>query len=192
MTVPERYQGAELKCTQCGTPFRVSGVAGTAAAAMVPCPISLRLPHPVWGFAMTGLLLAAESGDYARGTLSLTSLFLGLSGWIFWLFCIYRLHDAIQEGTRGMHPITASEAAFLHLIPIFSLYWFFRWPSVFARTIQEQAGGKTVAGGILGIPIMFAYGMLGSQQLNVVGLLLLFSVYSYYRATLKAIFGFEA
>ncbi len=191
MTVPEDCQGRELKCTECGTPFRIERTEGVGLPTIRAFTVTVRLPPAYWGFLVAGLLMAIQLADSTYGNLSEVALLLVIFGWIFWLDCIHRLHEALQEGTGGRHPISPRKAAFYHFIPFFNLYWFFRWPSEFARTLRVQQGAERVAGGVPGVLVMLGHGMLGDWFTAVAGLVLLFTVYGYYRARLRKLFEFE-
>jgi len=46
LTVPERYQGRDLKCPSCGRPFRAEASAGEPAPAVPPAPQAFLAPEP--------------------------------------------------------------------------------------------------------------------------------------------------
>ena len=60
-------------------------------------------------------------------------------GWAYWLYCIYRTHRALAKATNGAHPISPGAAVWFHLIPLYNLYWVFKWPNEMAKTVYNYS-----------------------------------------------------
>ncbi len=67
------------------------------------------------------------------------SLIFILATILYHFYCIYQQHKVIMIITKGKHKITPGKAFWYHFIPIFDLYWAFKWPSEIAKSI-----GRTV------------------------------------------------
>lgn len=63
-------------------------------------------------------------------------IFLG--GWFYWLFCVYRIHKVIAEATNFSHPITPRQAVGYHFLPLYNLYWVFKWPNEIAKFVNDR------------------------------------------------------
>ena len=70
------------------------------------------------------------------------SVILLVPGIIYWYLCIYWTHKTLRVMTRGEYPVTPGRAAFYSLIPLFQIYWIFRWPAAMARFINDVSGEK--------------------------------------------------
>jgi hypothetical protein len=44
-------------------------------------------------------------------------MLVAVGGWIYWLVCIYQLHNILQQISNGRYPIDAAEAVGKHFIP---------------------------------------------------------------------------
>ena len=88
----------------------------------------------------------------------------------YWLFCIHRLHWVIAEITNNKYPISPGKASGFHLIPIYNLYWSFKWPRELGRFLRIESDRKTQVGTWLGVIVCL--GLLLSSVL--IGYILLF------------------
>jgi hypothetical protein len=82
---------------------------------------------------------------YVKGTsndLTLTLAYLAavatLIFFIFWLVCVGQLHRLIQKNLANDYPISPNQAVWLHLIPLYDVYWLFKWPMVLAEFIKSK------------------------------------------------------
>ena len=57
-------------------------------------------------------------------------------------------------------PGTFLRAVWFHFIPLFNIYWMFKWPVELARMLNEKAGRTIVPGTILGISVFFGFALL--------------------------------
>jgi hypothetical protein len=90
-----------------------------------------------------------------RGTTLFFAL-LGLPGFIYWLFCIHRLHKILGELTQGRYPISPGEAALKHIIPFYNLYWVFKWPGELSDYVNRRGHVKIVSGAVLGLMLLLS------------------------------------
>jgi hypothetical protein len=79
--------------------------------------------------------------ELAKETLLIPPLYLFLSKFIslvYWLVCVYEYHLVLAQATAGEYPIKPLRAAWFHLIPIYGLYWVYKWPRELARFVNER------------------------------------------------------
>jgi len=97
---------------------------------------------------------------------------IGVAGWIYWFICIYQMHKVLAELTNSTYPIRPAAAVGYHFIPLYNVYWIFKWPAEIAKFVNahlaREAAFKgagvflflapflsTVAGA--GIPLIIAF-----------------------------------
>lgn len=101
--------------------------------------VSLRLPRIWIGLSLGCICLVAEIASFtgigSDGLLAADAV----AGWLglgYWLFCVHRMHRILAEATNGSYPIGPRRALWFHFIPLFSLYWYFRWPYRMAKFVD--------------------------------------------------------
>jgi hypothetical protein len=57
---------------------------------------------------------------------------------VYWLVSVYEYHVVLAQATAGGYPIKPLRAAWFHLIPIYGLYWVYKWPRELARFVNER------------------------------------------------------
>jgi hypothetical protein len=86
--------------------------------------------------------------------MALPAAIIVILGWAYWLYCIYRLHRVILNPTNGAHPVSPDKAVWFHLIPIYNLFWVFRWTNEMANSVNRL--GQKMAKGWSGAFLCFA------------------------------------
>ena len=79
--------------------------------------------------------------ELAKEPLLIPPLYLFLANFIsliYWLACVYEYHVVLAQATAGAYPIKPLRAAWFHLIPIYGLYWVFKWPRELARFVNSR------------------------------------------------------
>jgi len=79
--------------------------------------------------------------ELAKEPLLIPPLYLFLANFIslvYWLVCVYEYHVVLARMTAGAYPIKPLRAAWFHLIPIYGLYWVFKWPRELARFVNSR------------------------------------------------------
>jgi hypothetical protein len=110
---------------------------------------------------------------------------ISLTGMIYWLFCVYRLHKILAELTRGRYPVSPGEAALKHIIPFYNLYWVFKWPGEFSDYLTRRGRVRIISGSLLGV--MLLLGMLVARLLDgAIGLAIIYGVTVFMSSKLKA------
>jgi hypothetical protein len=125
--------------------------------------------------------------ELAKEPLVIPPLYLFLANFIsiiYWLVCIYELHLVLMQASAGAYPIKPLRAAWFHLIPIFSLYWVFKWPRELARFVNGRLGTPLMGPGRTGWTMVFAFAafLLLSRGM---GMLALFWATSYLSRCLR-------
>jgi hypothetical protein len=115
-------------------------------------------------------------------------LIFNLAGWFYWLYCVYKFHDAIERTPGYSHPITSSWAVAMHFVPLYNFYWVFKWPSKMAIFVNWRTQSQKMEGGIAGGLVLLA--MLVTRFVdNSLGLICLFSAGVYISRRLSEAFA---
>jgi hypothetical protein len=111
---------------------------------------------------------------------------LSFVGGVYWFVCIYRLHVVLAQVPGWKHPIAPARAAGFHFIPIYNLYWLFRWPREIAIFVNQRLQRPVMK------PMAVSVAALAALLLRVVdpglGLILLFLPMSYVAECLRRAF----
>jgi len=108
--------------------------------------ISAKLPNFGVGYIIAALLLIAEILQIIVRLVSVKQrtspiiLPIGLGGWIYWFICIYQMHKVLVKLTNSAYPITPAVAVGYHFIPLYNVYWIFKWPAEIAKFVNAQLG----------------------------------------------------
>jgi len=78
-------------------------------------------------------------------------------GWVYWLVCVYRYHVVMRQVPGWKHPISPVRAVGFHFIPVYNLYWFFKWPQEIARFVNWRFGQPVMRAQLLGLVFFAAY-----------------------------------
>jgi len=101
----------------------------------------------------------AQAPDLSKGPFVAAPLYLFLTafvGGIFWLACIYRIHVVLARVRGWKHPISPARAAGFHFIPLYSLYWIFKWPLEIARFVNGRLRRPLMKPVLIGVAILLA------------------------------------
>jgi hypothetical protein len=108
-------------------------------------------------------------------------VFLGL---VYWLVCIHRLHVVMQHVPGWKHPISPARAVGFHFLPVYYLYWIFRWPQEIARFVNLKLEHPVMKYQIAGAISLVAF-FIGPLFDPALGLFLLFFSVSYVSVWLR-------
>ena len=106
-----------------------------------------RFPRIWVGYMLGVATLVAEMiavtlhPELAKEPLLVPPLYLFLANFIslvYWLVCVYEFHVVLMQAAAGGYPIKPLRAAWLHLIPIYGLYWVFKWPRQLAWYVNSR------------------------------------------------------
>jgi hypothetical protein len=82
------------------------------------------------------------------------SLVVNALGWLFSLYCLYRILKTIKTDDPG-HPLDIKKAVLFNLIPVFNLYWIFKWTRLMVKYINVKLS-RNSSGVLSGIILLFA------------------------------------
>jgi len=141
------------------------------------------------GFATVVAKLFDESlrtPDPAPTAFPIPNLYLFLLmfvGGVYWLVCVYRYHVVMQHVPGWKHPISPARAVGFHFIPIYNLYWVFKWPQEIARFVNWRFAQPVMKPQMVGLMVFGAFVLrLFDPGL---GLILLFLAASYVSGCLR-------
>jgi len=132
--------------------------------------------------------------EIANGALMVPPLYLFLPafiGAVYWFACIYQYHVVMSHIPGWRHPISPAKAVGFHFIPIYNVYWIFKWLQEIARfvnsSLKRPAMRPLMAGGAILVALLLRFLDAG------MGMLLLFLATSYVSTCLRpAIAAFAA
>jgi hypothetical protein len=129
--------------------------------------------------------------EVAKEEFSIPPLYLFLLifvGWVYWLVCVYRYHEIMQRVPGWKHPISPVRAVGFHFIPIYNLYWFFKWPREIAKFVNWRFGQPVMKPKMVGLMFLAAY-VLHFLFDPGLGLIMLFLAASYVSGCLRRAFA---
>jgi hypothetical protein len=109
-------------------------------------------------------------------------------GSVYWLVCVYRYHVVMQHVPGWKHPISPARAVGFHFIPIYNLYWVFKWPQEIARFVNWRFRGPVMKPQMVGLMVFAAF-VLRFLFDPGLGLILLFLAASYVSGCLRRAFA---
>jgi hypothetical protein len=127
-----------------------------------------------------------KAPDLAKGEFVVPPLYLFLTGFvggIYWLACIYRIHVVLARVPGWTHPISPARAVGFHFIPIYFLYWIFKWPLEIAKFVNGRLRRPLMKPVMIGIATLLA--LVTHLFDSGFGLILLFLPLSYVSQCIK-------
>jgi hypothetical protein len=113
----------------------------------------------------------------------------GLICLIYWLSCVHQVHVVLAEISNGSYPITPGKAAWYNLIPVFNLYWVFKWTSQIEKFVRARLGPSEGMNDIAsGIFLLIGF-CVGNVLGGVFGMAILLSVLIYIKSKIKRVLG---
>lgn len=161
-------------------------------------PVALPLPRLWIGFLLASLCFPVDILGWVNdfetrlGFLLIVGLPLNLLGWIYWLFCIHRLHLILARATDCTYPVRPRRAVGLQMVPFYSWVWRFKWAKQIAHFVNlyspmpmkvNRPGVLLVLGSVVGILALLA-------QVSSLRLFLLFGVTLYLTRSIKKVLRF--
>ena len=125
--------------------------------------------------------------ELAKQPLLIPPLYLFLANFltlIYWLVCVYEYHVVLQQATGGRYSVKPLRAAWFHLIPVYGLYWVFKWPRDFARFVNERVHASRMNPDKTGLAVFGAFAVYLAMDRGL-GMILLFYAASYLSRCLR-------
>jgi len=102
-----------------------------------------------------GLMMPSSSNEETY----IWSYLFGIGSYIYWWVCVYKLHTVIRNFDAS-YPITPGKAVGFNFIPIYNIYWFFKWPAEVTKFLKTKNPQLRIWKGTAGIG-MFAAIVIG-------------------------------
>lgn len=150
-----------------------------------------RIPHSsfpfVWfGFIFGFFFVVAEALQIVLeldATFNALFVIIFVAGWIYWLFCVHRLHSILEEMTAGHYPISTGQAVGFHIIPFFNFYWVIKWPGTFSTYLNERGRVRIAPGRLVGFLLFLSFILRFAD--GAIALIGMFAVLTYMSAKLR-------
>lgn len=125
--------------------------------------------------------------ELVKEPLLIPPLYLFLANFIclvYWLVCVYEYHVVLRQVTAGAYPVKPLRAAWFHLIPIYGLYWVFKWPRELARFVNSRLEAPLMRPDRTGLLVFAAFAAFLVLDRGL-GMILLFWTASYLSRCLR-------
>ena len=73
---------------------------------------------------------------------------------VYWLVCVHQYHVVLANVPGLKHPISPARAVWFHFIPIYLVYWIFRWPAAIADFVNFRLPEKPLRRWTIGVIIL--------------------------------------
>ncbi|HKY45043.1 MAG TPA: hypothetical protein VJM50_18275 [Pyrinomonadaceae bacterium] len=115
---------------------------------------------PVWvgfifavAFLITEFISLGFEDEQAFDTLLLLVL---IGGWLFWIWCIHRIHTVLAELSNYRYPVQPGPAAVRHIFPLFNIYWIFYWPVKLSNYLNIRGRVSILSGYLIGAMLLLS------------------------------------
>lgn len=109
---------------------------------------------------ITEIIAISLHPELAKEPLLIPPLYLFLANFIslvYWLVCVYEFHVVLSRATAGAYPIKPLRAAWFHLIPVYGLYWVFKWPRELAWFVNGRLRAPSMKPDRIGLAVFLAF-----------------------------------
>jgi hypothetical protein len=109
---------------------------------------------------ITEMIAITLHPELAKEPLLIPPLYLFLANFIslvYWLVCVYEFHLVLQQASGGTYAIKPVRAAWFHLIPIYGLYWVFKWPRQMAYFVNSRLPAPLMRPDRVGLAVFMAF-----------------------------------
>lgn len=107
-------------------------------------------------------------------TFTIILTLIGLSGGIYWLKCIYKIHKYLYTVSLGEYSISPNKAVGFLFIPFYSLYWVFKWSNEISNFLINRNSSKLLKKGWSGFFILIGL-LIGRFIDGAIGMFIVFS-----------------
>ena len=160
--------------------------------------LSERLPKLKYGFITAGVIFLSEvvwgiqraishqpeAGGYAAA-ITLIAHFFGVA---YVLYCISTYHVVLANVEGWSHPISPKQAVRNHFIPIFDLYWNYKWPYEIARFVNWRMQKHRMSSVLAGTIVLCGF-LVGLFLGSALGLIAILSGFAYISRCLRDAFA---
>jgi hypothetical protein len=145
--------------------------------------IVLFVSEAVWGIQRElarGTPAAQSAGGYAAAL----SLMGAIVSTAYVLHCVSAYHYIVNQFEGWSHPISPKRAVRFHFIPLFNLYWDFKWPKEIARFVNWRMQRNRMSGALVGILVLTGFLIGGFIDVSI-GLVVIVSAFAYISRSLR-------
>ena len=126
---------------------------------------------------------AQSAGGYAAAATSMGAIV----STAYVLHCISTYHYVVGDVEGWCHPISPKRAVRFHFIPIFNLYWDFKWPKEIARFVNWRMQSHRMSGVLVGALVLVGSLIGGFFDVSI-GLIVILSAFTYISRCLRDAF----
>jgi hypothetical protein len=153
--------------------------------------VSIRLPRMWIGYVLATFCLLVEIPHWmnegaADDGSATAALVVNFFGWVYWLFCVHRMHKVLARATYSSYPTSPRRAIWMQFVPLYNLIWAVKWPNRIAKFLKQTNPGLRVAVRWPGILVLLG-GLLGYTSFR---LFVLFSVGVYLNRKIRSVVEF--
>jgi len=109
---------------------------------------------------ITEMIAISRHPELAKEPLLVPPLYLFLANFVslvYWMVCVYEFHFVLRHATGGAYSIKPARAAWFHLIPVYGLYWVFKWPRELARFVNGRLPSPLLKPDRTGLAVFMAF-----------------------------------
>jgi hypothetical protein len=128
--------------------------------------ISIFVLEVVWGVQHElgrGTAESRSAGGYAAAL----TLICASVATAYVLQCISSYHHVVNRVEGWSHPISPRRAVRFHFIPLFNLYWDFKWPVEMARFVNWRMQRRRMSGILVGSLVLAGFLLAGFFDLSI-------------------------
>ena len=136
---------------------------------------------------ITEMVALALHPELAKEPMLIPPLYLFLANFIclvYFLVCVYEFHLVLLQASGGTYAIKPIRAAWFHLIPIYGLYWVYKWPRELARFVNSRLPTPLMKPDRTGLAVFLAFAVFLVLDRGF-GMILLFWAASYLSPCLR-------
>src|SRR6266705_382500 len=133
------------------------------------------------------MIAASLHPELLKEPLLVPPLYLFLANFVslvYLLVCVYEFHVVLAQTTADAYSIKPLRAAWFHLIPVYGLYWVFKWPRKLARFVNSRVETPLMRPDRTGLAVFIAFAVFLVLDRGV-GMILLFWAASYLSRCLR-------
>jgi hypothetical protein len=145
--------------------------------------IALAILEMVWG-AQRALAQGGPESQSAGGYAAALWFLGAIVSTAYVLSCIATYHHIVCHFRGWSHPISAKRAVRFHFIPIFNLYWDFKWPNEIARFVNWRMQRQRMSGFLVGVLVLLGFVLAGFLDTSI-GLAVILSAFAYISRCLR-------
>jgi len=179
----EKIQDSAVKCRFCGEWL-------DKAKSRPLEPASFKFPKIWIGYLLAALsailqirITMLPAGSPQQMLFGLGIVPLVLAGTIYWCICVYKIHKSVLRMANNHYPISPARAVWFGFIPIYNMYWMFKWPGEIINLINSREETRKLNRWIPGLCFLLA--VFASYLLGALWLIINFAVLAYLIKQLK-------